>query len=301
MSNRRSKAQKAFTLIELLVVIAIVGILAGLAVVSMSGATEAARIAKLKVYSNSIRSSLMGNRVSEWIFDEGAGTSTVDTVGTNNGTLNNFNFNSASGWRSGSSCVSEGCLQFDGVDDSMSVSNSPSLDPREAMTIAAWYKRTSVYTITSDVHLGSRSPSWFFYDSWNTGQIRGDVFIGGARQFVTTPVVPSNEWHFIVFSYDSSTQYLKMYLDEKEVGSRKLTGLGSYLIDSSSSNMTFNSNSSKSFMIDSVRLYNAALTASAVREQYFAGLDKLLARGQITEKEYQQRLADLNLTYAVNE
>jgi prepilin-type N-terminal cleavage/methylation domain-containing protein len=36
-NNRQLKTQKAFTLIELLVVIAIVGILAGLAVVNMSG------------------------------------------------------------------------------------------------------------------------------------------------------------------------------------------------------------------------------------------------------------------------
>jgi hypothetical protein len=43
------------------------------------------------------------------------------------------------------------------------------------------------------------------------------------------------------------------------------------------------------------------LTASAVRDQYLVGLDKFLINGQITEQDYQQRLADLSSTYAVKE
>jgi len=116
--------KSGFTLIELLVVIAIVGILAGLAVVNMSGATEAARIAKLKVYSNSIRSSLMGDRVSEWRFDDGSGATTSDVVSMNNGILTNFNFDTTDGWRSGSSCVSGGCLEFDGANDYVNAGNA---------------------------------------------------------------------------------------------------------------------------------------------------------------------------------
>ena len=54
-------------------------------------------------------------------------------------------------------------------------------------------------------------------------------------------------------------------------------------------------------MIDDIRIYNVSLTASAVREQYAAGLDKLLASGQITNQDYQQRLADLDSTYATKE
>ena len=47
--------KQAFTLIELLVVIAIIGILSGLIVVSMSGVTQKATIAKAQVFSNSLR------------------------------------------------------------------------------------------------------------------------------------------------------------------------------------------------------------------------------------------------------
>ena len=53
--------------------------------------------------------------------------------------------------------------------------------------------------------------------------------------------------------------------------------------------------------IDEVRIYSAALPSSAIREQYVAGLDKLLAGNQITQKDYQKRIAELNSTYATNE
>ena len=59
----------SFTLIELLVVIAIVGILAGLIMLTMSDATEQARIAKLKVYGNSMRD-ILGNNLPKKISKE---------------------------------------------------------------------------------------------------------------------------------------------------------------------------------------------------------------------------------------
>ena len=91
MNNKGNHLKYAFTLIELLVVIAIIGILSGLIITTMSGATESARIAKLKVYSNSVRDTLGANLVSEWKLDQIVGSSapytTLDTWGTNIGTL----------------------------------------------------------------------------------------------------------------------------------------------------------------------------------------------------------------------
>ena len=62
-------SKKAFTLIELLVVIAVIGILSGLIVVSMGGITTKANIAKLQVFSNSIKNSLMSDFVAEYRLD----------------------------------------------------------------------------------------------------------------------------------------------------------------------------------------------------------------------------------------
>jgi len=107
--------KQAFTLIELLVVIAIIGILSSLIVVSMSGVTQKANIAKAQVFSNSLRNSLMLNLVSEWKFDEGTGTSTFDNWQVKTGTI------SGSIWKTETSCVYKNCLQFD-TDDYVSAS-----------------------------------------------------------------------------------------------------------------------------------------------------------------------------------
>lgn len=54
--NKNMKKTKAFTLIELLVVIAIIGILSGLIIVSMSGAQNAAKDARIKAAMDQMRS-----------------------------------------------------------------------------------------------------------------------------------------------------------------------------------------------------------------------------------------------------
>ena len=300
-NSKKLKISKAFTLIELLVVIAIVGILAGLAVVSMSGATEAARIAKLKVYSNSIRSSLMGNRVSEWKFDEGAGTTTADTVGVNNGVLNSFNFNSVSGWRSGSDCVSGGCLQFDGADDYVNAGSSANLNITDAFTIEAWIKTSNVNKSYQGIVRQGATQNGIHFMFENTGgtvagwmRLNG-VWVGMAH----SPALANNVWYHVVLVYDgaSSVVYTNGIKGTPFVQSGTITGFDTSAL------MISQSPYGGSFvgMIDEVRIYNAALTASAISEDYLAGLDKLLASGQITQEDRWQRLAELNSTYAVKE
>jgi prepilin-type N-terminal cleavage/methylation domain-containing protein len=296
--SRQPKKEKAFTLIELLVVIAIVGILAGLAVVSMSGATEAARIAKLKVYSNSIRSSLMGNRVSEWIFEEGAGTSTIDTVGANNGTLANFNFDPTDGWRSGSSCVSGGCLQFDGANDYVDVGNGASLNDLAAVTIEAWVKPAALNVGNYQVIANKGGDYWG--TQWGLYYIGSSSFYGQIlRNASATFICPAlNVWYHIVYTYDGS--YGKIYAN----GELKSTsGLYTGGMPAVNGDFYIGGYSSRYFngMVDTVRVYNTALVASDIRENYFSGIEKLLASGQITKEDYQQRLKELNLTYAVKE
>jgi prepilin-type N-terminal cleavage/methylation domain-containing protein len=297
VSNRRSKTEKAFTLIELLVVIAIVGILAGLAVVNMSGATEAARIAKLKVYSNSIRSSLMGNRVSEWKFDEVSGSAATDTVGTNNGTLA-----SAPGRRLGSDCVSGGCLLFDGIDDYVDCGNGDNLNIANAITIEGWVKWTSatIKEIFVKMDNANTSPgSYEFYQ--NNSSVAFRTLKGGTMHSLSSSATISpNTWAHIVATWDGATK--KIFINGVQDASTQAEAApidmttGKFVIGAyANGNYSFNG------YIDEVRVYNSALTASAIRDQYAAGLDELLASDQITSQDYKQRIEKLNSIYAVNE
>jgi prepilin-type N-terminal cleavage/methylation domain-containing protein len=291
---------KAFTLVELLVVIAIVGILAGLAVVSMSGATESARIARLKVYSNSIRSSLMGNRVSEWKFDDATGTIAVDTVGTNSGTLQPTLTGPT--WKTGGDCVSGSCLSFDGVDDYVNVPDSSNLRISDVITIELWVKAITFAANPTVDHLIGK-PGNAQYDMYigepTLGNRGAEAILkdsAGTKYYIT--IIPfgslvANTWYHFVVTYDGMTA--KTYKNGVYSGySATFSGLAT-----STDPLRFYS--SGQHFLDEVRIYNAPLTASAVREDYLAGLDKLLANNQITEKDYQQSIVDLNLNYATNE
>ena len=150
---QKTRLQIGFTLIELLVVIAIIGILSGLIITTMSGATESARIAKLKVYSNSVRDTLGANLVSEWKFDgsgklDGETASAVyvkDTWGNNTGTISG-----TPKVYSGSSCVSGSCLNFNGSTDFIDygdpTDNSLDFGVGVSFTISAWMKRNDLST-----------------------------------------------------------------------------------------------------------------------------------------------------------
>ena len=45
--------------------------------------------------------------------------------------------------------------------------------------------------------------------------------------------------------------------------------------------------------LDNIRIYDSAIPISQIREQYYSGLEKLLANGGITEEEYLDRTKDL--------
>ena len=50
--------------------------------------------------------------------------------------------------------------------------------------------------------------------------------------------------------------------------------------------------------IDEVRIYNSIIPTSQIRENYLAGLNKLLANNTITQTEYNQRVVSLNKNIA---
>jgi prepilin-type N-terminal cleavage/methylation domain-containing protein len=294
-NNQQSKTEKAFTLIELLVVIAIVGILAGLAVVNMSGATEAARIAKLKVYSNSIRSSLMGDRVSEWKFDEGSGTSTADTVGSNNGTVAG-----TPAWKTGADCVSGSCLNF-GAGSYVNCGSPGSLDITGNITLEAWIKPALIntYGIISKIDGGGVGA----YGLWTRSTGSFEILLdnpdsGWVSASSPANTVKANEWNHLVGIWNGTQ--LKVYYNGVQAGTSNYSGR----LVAAAQNLTIGALTPGSYIfngpIDEVRIYSQALTASNIEENYLAGLDKLLAKGAISGDEYLQRKSNLILSYAAN-
>jgi prepilin-type N-terminal cleavage/methylation domain-containing protein len=305
-NNRQLKTDRAFTLIELLVVIAIVGILAGLAVVNMSGATERARIVKAQNFAASIQHSMATSLAGEWNFD---GQNANDSSGNNNnGTINGAVATTTV--PSGNGAAGQYAMSFDGVDDYIDMGNIDApVEGKNDFTVSFWLKPNIINVGNYRAVMGTHKGSGYNL-GWN---ITTNVSHGGDIGFIADDVAGSpwgiaytveanmlqDQWNCLTIS--RSGNIFQWYKNGSAIGSGSSNGL---TIGNGFYNLQLgNSGQERYFkgLIDDVRIYSAALTASAIREQYLAGLDKLLASNQITEKDYQQRISKLNLTYAANE
>jgi prepilin-type N-terminal cleavage/methylation domain-containing protein len=284
--------RKAFTLIELLVVIAIIGILSGLIVVSMGGVTNRATIAKAQVFSNSLRNSLMADIVGEWKFDELTtainGTAIQDSWSTNEGALVTDNTTVE---KLSSDCVSGKCLDFDGTNDYISCGTDASVTTNlNAWTISAWVKPNNITTNVLIAFSSANNPGIRIMNT--TGPL---IYMGASnfRYFAAsawTTLIDGN-WHHVAFSIPGSGQNdinnSKMYIDGLKIGNGTTTAAGVQ-----AAKTLLRISDPYSGLIDDVRIYNAEIPMSQIKEQYYSGLNKLLANGVITEEEYLSRLND---------
>ena len=288
--------KQAFTLIELLVVIAIIGILSGLIVVSMSGVTQKATIAKAQVFSNSLRNSLMTNIIAEWKIDEGSGVTANDTWGgLNNGTLTGFTDttvgygdNNTSGWMSSSNCISETCLKFNGSSTYITCGTNTVLNV-SSITVSAWIKTGN--SIPADwatiIAKGNQGNNNHFWLNYRTGHFMFEYGNGTTRTSAVYNITPTiNTWYHIVGTYTSGSGYLYVNGD-KGAQNTGLTGnLGSNALALIIGRCSYATSYYWNGLIDDVRIYDTAIPTSQIKEQYYAGLNSLLSSNQITEKEY---------------
>ena len=208
----------AFTLIELLVVIAVIGILSGLIVVSMSGTSQKATIAKAQIFSNSLRNSLMSDMVSQWKFDEASGTTAYDFWGGNNATLSGTVLPQITT----AGCVYGNCLYLDGANSYLSVANVNNLKFSTG-TASIWFKWSNLtksygtlFSISDkdsnrcmNVAVGNWTGSYddesvgFFY--LNSNWILQAFYRNGHFFY------RDSNWHHLVFTVGSNYNYL--YID----------------------------------------------------------------------------------------
>ncbi|MDD3170380.1 MAG: LamG domain-containing protein [Candidatus Pacebacteria bacterium] len=286
---------KSFTLIEILVVIVIIGIISAFIIVSMSGVSEKANIAKSQAFASSLRNSLLMNLVSEWKLDDASGTSVKDSWGTNAGTWNGAGgggYTSPS-WRTASECVSRGCLAFDGTDDYINIPNAPSLNFTNAITMSLWFK--------TDINQSSRGILTKGYPGINDYDAMLYV-TGGMLQFyikdsdgnsdnVSYNVsYHNNQWKYLVGFFNGDWLYL--YLNGIVVASKDSLRTN---IRSSSNPTTIGYGWSFYFngLIDESHMYNQAISTSQVQQNYYIGLNNLLKNESISQEEYLGNVLDL--------
>lgn len=280
--------RQAFTLIELLVVIAIIGILSGLIIVSMSGATQKATIAKAQVFSNSLRNSLMLNMIAEYKLDETSGISAGDTWGSHMPGL-------ISGAVTHASCPQKSCYSFDGVDDYIELPDSSDLRMANGGTISVWIYPKTLGEGSAGRIIDKSTGAWG--ENGYKLQVTTDNYIyftdGVASSYSSTNSIILNQWQLVTMCFNGSGR--KIYIN----GIDKTTnGLATSLPLNISGNVRIGnraSNTDLSFdgYIDEVRFFNTIVPVSQIKEQYYAGLNNLLTKGEINKQDYQNRIGEL--------
>ena len=200
--------------------------------------------------------------LAEWKFEEGSGVTVSDTSGNGNtGILEN-----SPNWVNGK--VGK-ALEFDGTNRYFVILDTSALSPTNAITLEAWINSDE---ITLDVNnrkiiekdkyaLGASSEAYFRVD------------IGGQLKILACPWSINNigVWHHLVGTYDSVTGAQILYQNGVVIASTTISGL----IDKSSSyfHIGWQGETTGRFdgIIDEVRVYDNALTASEVLARYLNG------------------------------
>ncbi|HOI59970.1 MAG TPA: prepilin-type N-terminal cleavage/methylation domain-containing protein [Candidatus Pacearchaeota archaeon] len=279
---------KSFTLIELLVVIVIIGILAGVIMISTSSSIDKANFAKAQTFSNTVQEELLLNLVSEWTFDEpeGAGRITKDSWGSNNGIV--------VGAAQVNDCVYGKCYSFDQIGENVNCGNNTNLNIKNEATFSFWVK-PGVQTSNFDriIEKGDWKIGGYSIQQRNVGY-NEIMFLfasidGWAGHFAPVVKYIPNQWNYIVVTIGLNSVG-KSYLNGNIVGSP--TPALPYI--SVNNDFTIGRASCViNGLIDDIRIYNAALSTSEIKQNYIAGLNSMLSNGNISNEEYNERINEL--------
>ncbi len=204
-----------------------------------------------------------------WLkLDEGSGTLAADSSGyENDGTV------SGAAWTTGQS---GGALDFDGVDDLVTVPSDPSLDITDELTLTAWVKVRSFENWEGIITKGTTKTSYGL-NVWGDGTIRltanwgsptGGVGIGAWNSTLT---LSADTWHHVAATYDGQT--IRFYVDGVE-DSRKPTPTLTFGVTAEPLTLGGDLPGVAEYLdgsLDDARVYPRALSASEVQTLFNGG------------------------------
>ncbi|MDJ0926913.1 MAG: DNRLRE domain-containing protein [Gammaproteobacteria bacterium] len=201
--------------------------------------------------------------IAHWMLNDGAGTTAIDSVGGNDGTLYN-----GPSWVAGSL---GDALEFDGNNDR--VTTNSNFTPPSAGTVSFWMQ--------VDGPPGAHGRILGLHDTWEirhvtTGTPDGipyglvfDLGVSGVNtEFVTTTTIDNpGQWYHIAASYDTATDAYAVYID----GVPHTSGIYSSPLSMPSAaplSLGTRTGSSNNYdgKLDDVRIYDRVLTPAQIAD-----------------------------------
>jgi hypothetical protein len=217
------------------------------------------------------RAEPVGDLVASWSFDEEEGRLVSDGSGRCNHAI-------VTGGMLVRGVRGAG-LQFDGETTSASAPSSPSLSPTRAITVEAWIKLHDVLSSGFPTIVRKEGAYALRFSEGRLGflvWIDGEPAGLGCRKTDWS----ADRWHHFVATYDGSRMRLFVDGSEDAASSRNISGP----IDSTGTVVGIGSSGSQHLfrgVIDEVRIFSRALSASEIRSSYAAGRDSLFAQKDV--------------------
>jgi hypothetical protein len=195
--------------------------------------------------------------VAAYGFDEGTGTGVADASGSGNGgTTSNTTWSTAGKYGA--------ALSFNGSSSYVNVPDSSSLDLTNGMTIEAWVRPSSLGTTWRTVVLKQQTGdlAYGLYANNNSTRPVGYVYNSAERSAGGGSALAANAWSHLATTYDGAN--LRLYVNGVLAGTTATTG--NVVVSSGVLRIGGNSVWGEYFsgLIDEVRIYNRALSASEI-------------------------------------
>ena len=273
------KITKGFTLVELLVVVAVLALLASIVFSNLGGAREGARISNSLQYQSQTHNLLGADLIGWWNFNN---ESVTDMSGyDNNGTIHG-----SSSFVDGVPGTTGKAMSFVGTStgNGVRIVDYDPVNEFSQLSISVWVKSTH-----EGLHWGpvvaknyrefqvKIDGGYFQVSLWPQG-VRRDCYSSASDNRTI-----KGQWHHLVFHWNGATGMVEKYIDGN-LSQAACTGSNWQGTISSTASRFYiggftgdRSDYAYDGLIDDVRIYSRALTASEVQTLYAQTKDKHLA------------------------
>jgi hypothetical protein len=197
--------------------------------------------------------------IAFWSFDEGTGTAAKDSAGKHDGKIVNAK------WVDGKIGKA---LDFNGSNTYVEIPNAPDLNLTKALSIEAWVKHRGKEITTWEAILAKGDTAYRLHMDQSDNSFGLGLTDGGFYNQPSTVVPEPDKWYFVVATYDGKK--VCMYVDGKQTSSAtdcpasiSTNEFPVYIGENNEMTGRFFNG-----VIDEVKIYDRALSAEEVANQY---------------------------------